>query len=334
MNGLSTVTGGAGFIGGHLVSRLVELGRPVRVIERPGADVGRLPAGVEVVFADIRERNGLDEALAGSRFVYHLAANPNLWVRDRREFDAVNHRGAVHVLEAALAAGAERVVHTSTESILTKAHAAGPIDENVEIKESDAVGPYCLSKLRAEKAAFNLARQGRPVIVVNPTMPVGPGDVGLSPPTRLILDFCAGRLPAVIDCTLNLIDVRDVAEGMIQAMAVGRPGRRYLLGGTNLSLVGLLETLSASTGVAVPRWRVPYAFGLTFAYLSEAWADHVTWASPKATVTGLRLARRIMHFDSRKSLDELGLTPRPIRDSLDDAVQWLRTEGRIPSDRL
>jgi len=330
MNELSTVTGGAGFIGGHLVARLVELARPVRVIERPGADVGHLPAGVEVVFADIRRRQGLDEALAGSRFVYHLAANPNLWVRDRREFDAVNHRGAVHVFEAALAAGAERIVHTSTESILTKARANGPIDENVEIDESDAVGPYCLSKLRAEKAALALASQGRPVIVVNPTMPVGPGDRGLSPPSRLILDFCSGRLPAVIDCTLNLIDVRDVAEGLIRAMAVGRPGRRYLLGGTNLSLVGLLEILSESTGVPVPRRRVPYVFGLAFAYLSEGWADLITGKSPKATTTGLRLARRIMHFDSRKSLDELGLVPRPIRGSLDDAVRWLRSEGRLP----
>ncbi len=333
MSELSTVTGGAGFIGGHLVARLVELGRPVRVIERPGADVGNLPPGVEVVFADVRRREGLAEALAGSRFVYHLAANPNLWVRDRSEFDAVNHRGAVHVLETALEAGAERVVHTSTESILTKARADGPIDENVEIDESDAVGPYCLSKLRAEKAALKLASEGRPVIVVNPTMPVGPGDRGLSPPSRLILDFCSGKLPAVIDCTLNLIDVRDVADGLVRAMAVGRPGRRYLLGGTNLSLVELLGALSQATGVPVPRWRVPYGIGLGFAYMSEAWADLVTGKSPKATTTGLRLARRIMHFDSRKSLEELGLTPRPIRDSLDDAIRWLRSEGKLPPER-
>ena len=136
----------------------------------------------------------------------------------------------------------------------------------------------------------------------------------------------------MIDCTLNLIDVRDVAEGLVRAMAVGRPGRRYLLGGTNLSLVELLEILSESTGVPVPGRRVPYAFGLAFAHLSEAWADLVTGKSPKATITGLRLARRIMHFDSRKSLDELGLTPRPIRDSLDDAVRWLRSEGRLPPE--
>jgi dihydroflavonol-4-reductase len=171
------------------------------------------------------------------------------------------------------------------------------------------------------------------VIVVNPTMPVGPGDRGLSPPSRLILDFCSGKLPMVMDCMLNVIDVRDSAEGLVQAMAVGRPGRRYLLGGTNLSLVGLLEVLSESTGIPVPRWRVPYAFGLAFAYADEGWADWVTGRPPRATVTGLRLARRIMHFDARKSLDELGVVPRPIRASLDDAVQWLRAEGRLPAAR-
>ncbi|AMV38824.1 NAD-dependent epimerase/dehydratase family protein [Planctomyces sp. SH-PL62] len=324
MNGLSTVTGGAGFIGSHLVEHLIALGRQVRVVERPGAGVAHLPEGVEVVFADIRRREGLDEALRGSRFVYHLAANPNLWLRDRREFEAVNHQGTVHVLEAALNAGAERVLHTSTESILTKSGAAGLIDEDVRIEESDAVGPYCLSKLRAENFAMGLAREGRPVVVANPTMPVGPGDRGCSPPTRLIRDFCNGSLPAVMDCTLNLIDVRDVAIGLARVLEVGRPGRRYLLGGANLALVELLDILSELTGSPVPRWRVPYAIGLGFAHLSEFWADHVSGVSPKASVTGLRLARRLMHFDSSKSLQELSLNPRPIRESLADAINWLR----------
>ena len=332
MSGLTTVTGGAGFIGGHLVERLVDLGRRVRVVERPGADVSHLPPGVEVVFADIRRRDGLAEALSGGRFVYHLAANPNLWVRDRREFEAVNHRGAVNVLETALEAGAERVLHVSTESILTKANATGPIDENVEVDESDAVGPYCLSKLRAEKAAMRLAAEGRPVVVANPTMPVGPGDRGGSPPTRLIRDFLDGRLPAVMDCQLNLIDVRDVAEGLIRTMEVGRPGRRHLLGGTNLSLLELLGILSEMTGAAVPRWRVPYAVGLGFAHLSEFWADYVTGRAPKATTTGLRLTRRIMHFDPSRTLDELGLSLRPIRESLADAVGWLQT-NTFPASR-
>ena len=252
---------------------------------------------------------------------------------DRREFEAVNHQGTVNVLEAALAAGAERVLHTSTESILTRAGATGVIDEHVQISESDAVGPYCLSKLRAEDAAMRLARAGQPVVIANPTMPVGPGDRGLSPPTRLIRDFCAGKLPALMDCTLNLIDVRDVATGLIRVMERGRPGCRYLLGGENVTLAGLLGMLSELTGVPAPRYKVPYVAGLAVAYLSELWADHVSGKPPKATVTGVRLARRIMHFDPSRSLAELDLRPRPIRDSLVDALTWLRQTGRLAPTR-
>ncbi|WP_337173858.1 NAD-dependent epimerase/dehydratase family protein [Paludisphaera sp.] len=327
MSGLTTVTGGAGFIGGHLVELLAARGEAVRVVERPGADVSHLPSGVEIVFADVRRREGLDEALRGSRFVYHLAANPNLWAPDRGEFEAVNHRGTVHVLDAALAAGAERILHTSTESILTKSGAAGPIDEDVRIEESDAVGPYCLSKLRAENHAMKLAAEGKPIVVANPTMPVGPGDRGGSPPTRLIRDFTRGALPAVLDCTLNLIDVRDVALGLARVLEVGRPGRRYLLGGANLTLLELFGILSELTGRPAPRWRVPYAIGLAFAHASELWADRVSGRSPQATVTGLKLARRLMHFDASRSLRELDLEPRPVRESLADAVDWLRASG-------
>jgi dihydroflavonol-4-reductase len=328
---MTIVTGGAGFIGSHLVEQLVEVGQQVCVIERPATDVRFLPAGVEVRFADIRDRGTVAEALRGGRLVYHLAANPNLWVRDRREFDAVNHRGAVNVLEAALEAGAERVLHCSTESILTRRGFIGTIDENIEISESDAVGPYCLSKLRAENAAMALARSGRRVVVANPTMPVGPGDRGLSPPTRLIVDFCQGKLPALLDCTLNLIDVRDVATGLIRVMERGRTGRRYLLGAENLTLAAFLAMLSEECDLPVPRWRVPYAAGLAAAYISEFWSDHVTRQPPMATVTGLRLTRRIMHFDPSRSLQELDLRPRPVRESIADAVRWLRTSGKIPS---
>jgi dihydroflavonol-4-reductase len=331
MDAPTIVTGGAGFIGSHLVGRLVAMGDRVRVVERPGADVGHLPGDVEVVRADIRDRDAVGRALDGGRRVYHLAANPNLWARDRDEFDAVNHRGTVHVLDAALAAGAERVLHTSTESILTRARGVGdgPIAEDVEVDLADAVGPYCRSKLRAENAALERARAGRPVVLANPTMPVGPGDRGLSPPTRLIRDFCRGKLPARMDCTLNLIDVRDVAEGLIRTMERGVPGRRYLLGGENLTLLELLTTLSDLTGVPVPRRRVPYALGLAVAYASEFWADRVTGHPPRATVTGVRLTRRTMHFDPSRSLAELGLVPRSIRLSLADSVDWLRQTGQV-----
>ncbi len=163
-------------------------------------------------------------------------------------------------------------------------------------------------------------------------MPVGPGDLGISPPTRLIRDFCLGKLPARMDCTLNLIDVRDVAEGLIKTMERGRPGQRYLLGGENLTLIGLLSMLSDLTGVAVPRWSVPYPIGLAVAYLSEFWADHVSGMTPRATVTGIRLTRRTMHFDATRSLTELDVTPRPVSQSLADAVEWLRATWQIPPD--
>ena len=179
----TVVTGGAGFIGSHLVERLVARGERVRVVERPGAAVDHLDPRVEVVRADIRDRAATDAAVRGGRWVYHLAANPNLWARDRDEFDAVNHRGTVHVLDAALGGGAERVLHVSTESILTCAPSKrqGPIAEDVVVTIDDAVGPYCRSKLRAEDAAMARARAGAPVVVANPTMPVGPGDRGVSP---------------------------------------------------------------------------------------------------------------------------------------------------------
>ncbi|HEU5118613.1 MAG TPA: NAD-dependent epimerase/dehydratase family protein, partial [Isosphaeraceae bacterium] len=292
MDAPTVVTGGAGFIGSHLVERLVAQGRRVRVLERPGADCSHLPESVEVVRADIRDRSAVRRGMKGAKHVFHLAANPNLWVRDRKEFETVNHQGTIHVLDEAIAAGAERILHTSTESILTCARATGPIAEDVGVTEADAVGPYCLSKLRAEEAAMERARAGHPVLVANPTMPVGPGDRGLSPPTRLILDFGLGRLPARMDCTLNLIDVRDVAEGLARVLDRGTPGRRYLLGGTNLELVGLFTLLSELTGQPVPRWRVPYALGMAIAVASEWWADHVSGRAPRATVTGVRLTRR------------------------------------------
>ncbi|MFO0949972.1 MAG: NAD-dependent epimerase/dehydratase family protein [Isosphaeraceae bacterium] len=331
MSDLTVVTGGAGFIGSHLVDFLVARGERVRVIERPGAETSHLPAGVEVVRADIRDRDAVRQALVGATHVYHLAANPNLWVRDRSEFDAVNHRGTIHVLDAALDAGARRVLHTSTESILTCARQTGPIAEDVEVTLDDAVGPYCRSKLRAENAARERARTGAPVVIANPTMPVGPGDRGPSPPTRLIRDFCRGALPARMDCTLNLIDVRDAAEGLARVMDCGEPGRRYLLGGDNLTLVELLGILSELTGVPVPGWRVPYPVGLAVAWFSENWADLVSGKTPKATLTGVRLTRRTMHFDASRSLAAIGLKPRPARESLADAVAWLRETGQIPA---
>lgn len=328
----TVVTGGAGFIGTHLVELLVASGHVVRVIERPGASVGHLPESVDVDFADIRDAGAVRRALAGAGLVFHLAANPNLWTRNRRDFEAVNHQGTIHVLDASIEAGADRIVHCSTESILTRARGTQAIAEDVVVSEADAVGPYCLSKLRAEREAMNRAGAGYPVYVANPTMPIGPGDRGLSPPSRLILDFVRGELPAIVDCTLNVVDVRDVALGLERISQRGRTGRRYLLGGANLTLISLLRLVSDLTGTPVPRWRVPYPVALGYAWLSEIWADLVSGRAPQASVTGVRLTRRTLHFDSSRSLAELGLRARPTTQSLMDALSWFKAQRLIPAD--
>jgi dihydroflavonol-4-reductase len=322
------VTGGAGFIGSHLVRLLLARGETVRVLERPGAPAEHLPLDrVELLRGDIRDRAAVAGAVRGCRAVYHLAANPNLWTRPRGQFRQVNYLGTVNVLDEAVAAGAERVLHTSTESILTRARQTAPIAEDQRVSLADVIGPYCRSKYLAERHAFRLARRGAPVVIVNPTLPVGPGDLGRSPPTQMMLDFCRGRRHEYLDAELNLIDVRDVAEGMVRALERGVPGRRYLLGHENLSIRQVFAHLAQLTGLPEPHRRVPYVVALAAAYASEFAADVFTHRCPAATVTGVKLTRRTMHFDPRRSLDELGLRPRPVRESLAEAVAWFRSMG-------
>lgn len=324
------VTGGAGFIGSHLVGQLVNRGERVRVLERPGVAVDHLPLHcLDVVFADIRDRAAVERAIRGCDLVYHLAANPNLWTARRGHYYQVNYQGAVNVLEAALAAGARRVLHTSTESILTRARQASAITEEQDVTLDDALGPYCRSKLMAERFALRRARQGAPVVVVNPTVPVGPGDRGRSPPTQMILDFCQGKRREYLDGTINLIDVRDVADGIVRAMDGGRPGKRYFLGHENLTIREVFFLLAELTGLPAPTWRVPYGLALSAAYVSEFVADVLTHRAPAATVTGVKLTRRVMHFDARRSLAELGLSPRPVRQSLAEAAAWFRAIGWV-----
>ena len=334
MAGVVVVTGGAGFIGSHLVRLLVGRGERVRVLDRPGARVDHLPLDrIDLVTADIRDRAAVRAAVQGAEVVYHLAANPQLWTHRRGHFAAVNHLGTVNVLTEALRAGAGRVLHTSTESILTRTGQAGPIAEDQDVPSRDVIGPYCRSKFRAERFAFHLARGGAAVVVVNPTLPVGHGDWGRSPPTQMMLDFCRGKRSAYLDADLNLIDVRDVAAGMVRAVERGRPGVRYLLGAENWSIRSVFGFLAKLTGLPEPRWRVPYPVALAAAYVSEFAADAVTRTIPAATVTGVKLTRRRMHFDPSRSLAELGLRPRPVAESITDAVAWFRAARWLEASR-
>ena len=322
------VTGGCGFIGRHLVRQLLDAGETVRVLDL--ADRALAPEGAEYMGGSITDAEAVRAALVGVDRLYHLAGMPYLWAPDKRSFERVNHGGTRIVLEAAAGHELDRIVYTSTESILKsyrRRNPGEPADERTELALADMPGPYCRSKFRAEQAAFAAAARGQPVVVVNPTLPVGPGDHRLTPPTEMILNFLSGRAPAYLDCALNLADVRDVARGHVLAAENGRIGERYILGGENLRLSEVLAMLGELADVAMPRIRVPYWLAWTMGAISEAAADLVTRRPPLAPLTGVRLAASAMLFDSSKARRELGLPQTPIRKSLADAVAWLADEG-------
>lgn len=324
------ITGGCGFIGRHLVARLSERGEGVRVLDEGPFD--DLPEGVEKVSGSITDPDAVGRAMAGVRTLFHLAAYPHLWAPRRDLYQEVNVEGTRRVLEAAAAAGVGRIVHTSS---LTALIGRGDdrrgqwIDESAQPGLDDLLGPYCRSKFLAERAALDAAGRGLPVVVVVPTLPVGPGDRNVSPPTRMIRDFVEGRAPAYLDCTLNLIDVRDVAAGHLAAAERGQIGERYILGHENLQMAEFIALLRAVTGLPIRTWPIPYALAYLFARLDETLAGLVTHRPPRAPLSGVRLAKASGRFDSSKAVRELGLPQSPIRGALSDALRWMACRGLI-----
>lgn len=328
---LNLVTGGCGFIGRHLVDQLVARGERVRVLDLRPLDP--MPAGTEQIVGSITAPAIAARAAEGCERVFHLAANPNLWARDPSSFELVNHQGTRRILNAARLAGVQRFVYTSTESILKsyrvpKQPARAVIDESVRLTLDDMPGPYCRSKFLAEEAAREAAATGLPVVIVNPTMPVGPGDQLLTPPSKMILGFLNGRTPAYLECEFNLVDARDVAAGQILAADKGRVGERYILGHVNLGLSDLLAELHRLTGLSMPSTRIPYALALASAIVSEG-LSAFTDKPPIAPLTGVRLARTSMAFDCSKARGELGWSCRPLEESLRDAIAWMSGRGLL-----
>jgi len=318
------VTGGAGFIGTHVVRQLVDAGESVRVLELSDAATQHLPPQIDVLAGDIREPGDVHRAVRGCHTVLHLAADPNLFSPRAKHFDQVNHQGTQHVLSACEAHGVQRVVHVSTESILVRAHSDGPITADTRLEPDQAIGKYCRSKLRAEQAAWDAVRRGQPVVIVNPSVPVGAGDRRQGPLTRMVRQFIQGQLGTFyLDGQINLIDVRDAAAGMCAAARRGRVGRRYLLANETWTIQRLFNTLSQLTGRRAPSMRVPYALALGFAFLEQGWCRHVTGRTPMATVTGVRLTRRSFDMDASACLAELKVAVHPVVDALKEMVQGL-----------
>jgi dihydroflavonol-4-reductase len=324
------VTGAAGFIGSHVVKLLLDRGFAVRALDltsSPGLD-----QRAQFVPGSILDRKLVRDCMQQVDYVFHLAADPNLWAADKRTFLETNFHGTRVVLEEAERASVVRLVHTSTESILKGGRGSrndDPADEAIARTRADMPGPYCRSKFLAEQAALAAAQRGLPVVVVNPTLPVGPGDYRLTPPTRMLLDFLNGEVPGYLDFCMNLIHVRDIALGHLLAAEKGRTGERYILGHENLSLGEVLAILTELTGLPMPRRRVPYPLAFCFAVISEFVADYITHKAPKAPLAGVRLAGVCMTFDCSKARRELGLSPVPVREALHEAVAWLVQNGRV-----
>jgi dihydroflavonol-4-reductase len=332
MGGVTLVTGGTGFVGAAVVRHALAAGHRVRVLARPGGD-RRLLAGmpVEVAEGDLTDPGSLGRAMAGCRTVFHVAALYTLWARDRRAFYASNVEGTRRVLEAAGEAGASRIVYTSTVGALGIPADGSPGTEETPVALADMVGDYKRSKFMAEEVARDFARRGLPVVIVNPSTPIGPGDVKPTPTGQMIVDFLRGRMWAYLDTGLNLADVDDVAAGHLLAAERGRIGDRYILGGTNLTLREIFATLGRIAGIQPPRLRVSATMILPLARLSEWIADRVTGRPPLVAVDAVRMARKRMFFDGGKAVRELGLPQSSVEDALARAVEWFRRHGYAPA---
>ncbi|HUQ50720.1 MAG TPA: hopanoid-associated sugar epimerase [Gammaproteobacteria bacterium] len=320
------VTGANGFLGSAVVRALLAEGAAVRALARPGSDRRNLAGlDVEIVDGDLTDRGSLTRAAAGCAAVFHVAADYRLWVADSAPMYRANVEGSVNVLEAAAAAGAARMVYTSSVAVLGINRDRTPADESTPVSVDDMVGHYKRSKFLAEQAVRKRAQElGFAVVTVNPSTPIGPRDIKPTPTGRILLDAAAGRMPAFVDTGLNLVHVDDVAQGHVAAWRVGRPGERYVLGGDDFTLQRILELVAEQVGrrastIRLPHWSVyPLAVG------AEALAK-VTKREPRVTLDGVRMSTKHMYFSSRKAQQELGYKWRDPRLAIAAAVDWFKT---------
>lgn len=326
------VTGGTGFVGANVVRSLLERGAEVRVLARPSSDPGNLKdLPVEVAPGDLRDPESVRRAVRGCARVFHVAADYRFWARDPREIYRSNVDGTVNVMEACLAEGVERVVYTSTVGTIGLSALPAPCDETTPLLGDQLTSHYKRSKLEAERAALAFVPRGLPLVVVNPSAPVGPWDAKPTPTGQIILDFIRRKLPAIVDTGLNVVHVRDVAEGHLLAAERGRVGERYILGNRNMTLAEIAGELASITGLPAPRLRLPYAVVWTAGAVSTAVADWITHRPPAVALEAVKMARRRMFFDAGKAVRELGLPQTPVRAAFEDAIAWFEQHGRIPS---
>jgi len=323
------LTGASGFIGSAVAHKLVQAGFSVRALVRgtsPRAHLANL--GLDFAEGDLRNRKSLDRAIAGTRYVFHVAADYRLWARDPNEIFATNVEGTRNLMEAAINAGVERVVYTS--SVATIALKPGGVaDESTPLRENEGIGAYKRSKIAAERLVESLVvERGLPAVIVNPSTPIGPRDVRPTPTGRIVIEAARGRVPAFIDTGLNLVHVDDVAGGHLAALHHGKIGERYILGGENVLFSQMLKDIANLVGRRAPRLRLPWPALIPVAFVAEAVAN-VTGREPFATLTGVRMARHHMFYASTKAEQELSYRPRPYVEGIEEAVRWFQDNGYL-----
>ena len=327
---LAFITGASGFVGSAVARALLASGYRVRALVRPTSPRTNLDlAGLQIVEADMRDERAVMQSVAGARYVFHVAADYRLWAPDPGEIIRNNVEGTRAVLRAAKAAGVERLVYTSSVATLRLNPDGAPADESQLLSEDRAIGAYKRSKVAAESLALRMAAgDGLPVVIVNPSTPIGPRDVRPTPTGRIIVEAASGRMPAFVDTGLNLVHVDDVARGHLLALQRGRIGERYILGGEDVTLARMLGMIAGLVGRAAPRVRLPRRAIYPIAFASEVIA-RFTGREPFATLDGLRMAKYRMFFTSAKAQSELGYTARPVIEALNDAIAWFRQAGMI-----
>jgi dihydroflavonol-4-reductase len=319
------VTGATGFLGWHVARKLIERGHRVRALVRPGSRVRELD--VEVVTGDLRDPESLSRAAAGCGVVFHVAADYRLWAKNPADLFRSNVDGTRNMLEAARQAQVERLVYTSTVGCIG-IPGDEPGSERLPVGLDEMSGAYKQSKFQAEQIALGFAEQGFPVIIVNPTAPIGDHDFKPTPTGKIVLDFLKGNMPAFVDTGLNLVDAGDTAEGHLLACERGKPGERYILGCENLTLEQILERLAGVSGRKAPRWRIPYPVAYLAGVVSTAVAN-VTGHEPRAPLDAVRMARKKMWVSSDKARSELGFSPGPVDEALKRAVAWFQANGYV-----
>jgi dihydroflavonol-4-reductase len=323
------VTGATGFIGATLVRELLGDGYRVRALVRPDSDRRNL-AGLDLELweGDILDRGSLERGFAGCDTLYHTAADYRLWTRRPADMYEVNVVGTRNVLGAALKANISRVIYTSSVGTLGIPGHGIPGIESTPVTISEMVGDYKRSKFLAEREAEGFAARGLPLVIVNPSTPIGALDIRPTPTGRIVVDFMNRRMPAYIDTGLNIIDVRDCARGHILAAQQGRVGEKYILGNGNYTLKQLFVMLEEITGMPSPKVRLPYTPILAAAYVNEVFS-RITGREPFIPVSGVRMAGKYMFFDASRAVRELGLPQHPVIDALRTAVDWFRANGYV-----